>query len=229
MIVNNYAPIMEIFTSIQGEGQYVGIPVVFVRVAGCDQRCGFCDTKESWTTENAFWMDVESVFATILEKIDDKKINRVVITGGEPFKYSEFLSLLIHLLIKANIHVSIETSGYVKPTEINKIESILASSCAFVTLSPKFREPDSIYFDRADEIKLLVGAEIRYDVGFDFPLVQDFLKYDWEDRHAFLFFQPVFNNASSAATARAVERAIPYCYQYGGCLSLQTHKMGGFK
>ncbi|MHA1585232.1 MAG: radical SAM protein, partial [Promethearchaeota archaeon] len=67
----NY-PVMEIFDSIQGEGSWIGIPATFIRLSGCNLRCSWCDTKESW--ENAQEMSIEE----ILSKVNRKN---VIITG----------------------------------------------------------------------------------------------------------------------------------------------------
>lgn len=221
-----YAPVAEIFASIQGEGYYTGAPVVFVRLAGCKQHCSFCDTKDWWETDKAVWMNVESVVHTIFAKIEEKHIKHVVITGGEPFEYSMFVYDLVKSLYEDyNILSSIETSGYVS-SDHEFVRRILEFD-VHVTLSPKYLTPDSLYFDSANELKLLVGISKQDDLGFTLPDVQKILEQDPNDRRCEVYFQPI--DYYKDIYKKTTERCIEMCYQYGGKLSLQTHKMGGFK
>lgn len=101
-------PIVEIFTSIQGEGIYTGVVTTFVRFAGCNLTCEFCDTKESWDPSTAKQM-------TIPEILEQCTASRVVLTGGEPTLYH--LTPLIEALKKQSgfshklRKVAIETNG----------------------------------------------------------------------------------------------------------------------
>lgn len=123
-------PIVEIFTSIQGEGRYVGHPSIFIRVTGCNLKCCFgssvCDTyytsyysdKPRYTADDA-----------INYLIEHPKINHVVITGGEPLLYSEELEDLIWDLRGVRyVHVTIETNGTLPPLKIPYV---------FYSVSPK--------------------------------------------------------------------------------------------
>ncbi|WP_436440803.1 radical SAM protein, partial [Enterococcus faecium] len=75
--------ISEIFASVQGEGIWVGIPSVFVRVSGCNLRCVWCDTPyASWNPEGPI-LELED----ILTQIETYKIDHVVLTGGEPMLF----------------------------------------------------------------------------------------------------------------------------------------------
>ncbi|RLF30939.1 MAG: hypothetical protein DRM98_06200, partial [Thermoplasmata archaeon] len=70
--------INEIFYSIQGEGKWTGLPNIFIRTAGCNLRCTFCDTKYAY--ENGVELQVEE----IINKITQYPCKHVCITGGEP-------------------------------------------------------------------------------------------------------------------------------------------------
>lgn len=113
----NY-PIVEIFDSIQGEGVFLGKMVTFVRFAGCNLACPWCDTKESWKQEEAQIM-------TVPEILEQCKQDIVVLTGGEPCLYN--LEPLIAKLHEAKKCVAIETNGTL-PTPRN---------ADWVTCSPK--------------------------------------------------------------------------------------------
>ena len=73
--------IRETFFSLQGEGHFTGKSAFFIRFAGCDIGCTWCDTKDAWSFENSKVFTVNE----IIEKVIDKNIGYVVITGGEPF------------------------------------------------------------------------------------------------------------------------------------------------
>ena len=107
-------PICDLFVSIQGEGKYMGVPSVFIRVSGCNLRCVFkgsiCDTPYS------SFKPEESKY-TVQEVIDfvknNPKIGHVVITGGEPLLYAkdEDFRTIIRELNKLNKFITIETNG----------------------------------------------------------------------------------------------------------------------
>ena len=98
--------VSEIYKSIQGEGFLTGTQSAFVRVAGCNLRCWFCDTPfASWYPEGED-LSVEE----ILERIRQSPASHVVLTGGEPMLFAELLPLCAGLRA-AGRHVTIETAG----------------------------------------------------------------------------------------------------------------------
>lgn len=145
--------INEIFYSIQGEGHHVGYPSVFIRFAGCNLRCPFCDTDH---TEGIMMSDNDIIHAVNLYRAD-----WIVLTGGEPALQidSQFLYLLRRATGKK---ISIETNGTVE----------LPEGLDWVTVSPKSGicgEPDLPLVARhADEIKVVdIGQPL--DPYFDLP------------------------------------------------------------
>jgi 7-carboxy-7-deazaguanine synthase len=96
--------ITEIFYSLQGESNSVGLPTVFIRLTGCPLRCGYCDS------EYAFYGGERLELAEILTKVADYKPRYVCVTGGEPLAQRECL-LLLTKLCDAGYKVSLETSG----------------------------------------------------------------------------------------------------------------------
>lgn len=97
--------ITEIFASISGEGTRQGAPAVFVRFAGCNLRCAWCDTGYSFETGTT--MDMDAVFAEVARY----GIPFVVITGGEPLLQEEELVPLLKALKGAGYDIEIETNG----------------------------------------------------------------------------------------------------------------------
>lgn len=96
--------ITEIFYSLQGESNSVGLPTVFVRLTGCPLRCGYCDT--SYAFKGGEWL----ALARVLEQVAAYAPHYVTVTGGEPLAQVACLELLT-ALCDAGYRVSLETSG----------------------------------------------------------------------------------------------------------------------
>lgn len=110
-------PVVEIFTSIQGEGKYTGAPSIFVRVSGCNLRCIFkdsiCDTPyTSFTPEAKHYNSIDDL---VLEfKKEQGKyphVKHVVITGGEPLLYKKDLEEFLARVWDDSMVITIETNG----------------------------------------------------------------------------------------------------------------------
>lgn len=109
-------PLVEVFTSIQGEGLHTGTPANFVRLAGCNLSCQFCDTYK------------EAKLELTPREIEDEfnyRIHTVVITGGEPCTHD--LNELIRFLKNKGYTLHLETNGTLA----------LPSGLDFVSVSPK--------------------------------------------------------------------------------------------
>lgn len=96
--------ISEIFYSLQGESNSVGLPTVFVRLTGCPLRCGYCDT--TYAFKGGQWLDLERV----VEQVAAYAPRYVTVTGGEPLAQEACLPLL-STLCDAGYRVSLESSG----------------------------------------------------------------------------------------------------------------------
>ncbi len=99
--------VAEIFLSVQGEGIFSGVPSIFVRVAGCNLDCSFCDTPFAKKFSEAEEIPVKN----ILEEVKKFNVEHVVITGGEPTLYPEQLAFLCKELAILNKKVTIETNS----------------------------------------------------------------------------------------------------------------------
>lgn len=134
-------PLMEDFYTIQGEGVHTGRAAYFIRLAGCDVQCWWCDVKESW--DESVHPKVES--SLIVDRAKNSGAEIVVITGGEPLLHD--LGALTAGLKKRGLKVHIETSG----------SSPLSGSLDWITLSPKrFKKPLDEIFPYVDELKVVV-------------------------------------------------------------------------
>jgi len=96
--------ITELFRSLQGEADTVGIPTVFVRLTGCPLRCGYCDT--AYAFHGGEWWTIEDVLA----RVRALEVSHVCVTGGEPLAQPTAAALLT-ALCDGGWRVSLETSG----------------------------------------------------------------------------------------------------------------------
>ena len=104
--------ITEIFHSLQGEADSVGIPTVFVRFTGCPLRCQYCDT--AYAFHGGEWWEMEAVLA----RVSELGARYVCVTGGEPLAQKTCLELLA-ALCNAGLRVSLETSGAMSLEEVD--------------------------------------------------------------------------------------------------------------
>lgn len=135
------ALVNEIFFSYQGEGIYAGIPQIFVRFAGCNIRCSYCDTKYSLSANNKnASYSAEKLCAAVLKIIKKNKKNffgqipSISVTGGEPLIYSDFLSDFLKRIKEKQINVYLETNGTL-PDEFRKIYKL----CDIVSMDIKLK------------------------------------------------------------------------------------------
>lgn len=184
--------------TIQGEGHWVGLPVDFIRLAGCPVGCHFCDTGYADGNQvKGYQQSIESLLSEL------KSLN-VVISGGEPFA-SKQLPKLIDALLNDNRHVYLETSGSFWQEIDDRV---------WITLSPKEHlnpkyPVDKRFWQRANEVKIVItdGSELAF---YDRKILnsQVFLQPEWttRDRTIPLIFE--------------ILKTHPTCR-----LSLQTHKI----
>lgn len=132
---------MEDFYTIQGEGFYQGQAAYFIRLAGCDVGCTWCDVKESWDADAHPRVSV----SLMAERARTSGTRIVVVTGGEPAMYD--LQVLTTALTGGGLRTHIETSGAYP----------LTGHWDWVCLSPKkFKAPVPSVYDCADELKIIV-------------------------------------------------------------------------
>lgn len=140
-LAEGHFPIMEQFYTIQGEGVHQGSAAYFIRLAGCDVGCVWCDVKESWHRAGYPVLPAENLAAEAAKVPTDV----VVVTGGEPTMYP--LAPLTMALHDIGKRTHIETSG----------AHPLTGDWHWVCLSPKKFKPvlDGVHA-RADELKVVI-------------------------------------------------------------------------
>ncbi len=171
----------ETFYSVQGEGAWVGTPAVFIRLAGCNLNCRFCDTDYS---VKAF-VTVEHIVARVRELGGDCPM--VVLTGGEPLAQSESSELIAALRADGR-RVHIESNGSV-PVKL--------PPDVWLTVSPKERLHPAMAA-RANELKLIVDGRVP-DEWLD----------QFGERNLPTFLQPEGNKRSNIALALEAAKRDP--------------------
>ncbi len=111
--------VTEVFTSVQGEGSLTGVPSTFVRLAGCNLRCSWCDTPySSWKPEGEF-VTVDALLSDVLARPP----RHVVLTGGEPMLQAAAVPFS-RALAAAGFHITVETAGTVDAPVVMHLASI---------------------------------------------------------------------------------------------------------
>lgn len=147
--------VSEIFYSPQGEGTLVGVPSVFVRLAGCPLRCRWCDTKYTWDQTAGLDYSIEK----IVEIVQEWPCKFVVITGGEPLINPD-LPELVRKLKARKKHITIETAGIVFIPDM---------SCDLMSISPKLSN------STPDEAKLAaIHENARLDTAVLAELIDNY-------------------------------------------------------
>ncbi len=173
-------PVNEIFYSIQGEGFHSGTPAIFIRLAGCNLKCPWCDTDHSKKVR----INEQEIVTKVLElqhnHFSDSHIF-VIITGGEPTIHN--LIPLCKALHKKLSYIAVETNG------VGKHNKVLLSRVHFnwITLSPKYEHrPPLEVIQIADEIKIVYDKLIN-------PL-----PYQTKGKEGYLYIQPCSGDFKSA-------------------------------
>lgn len=151
------APIIEIFSSFQGEGVLIGQRQIFVRFAGCNLNCAYCDTKNSISKKEGTLMTPEEVVSKI-ESILTPDCHTISFTGGEPSLYPEFINEVSKL---TNLDIMLETNGTL-PANIGLIDNL-----DIVSLDIKLKEQfdgdfkEDIFLNEIKSLNLLIEKSIN--------------------------------------------------------------------
>ena len=150
------APIIEIFSSFQGEGLLIGERQIFVRFAGCNLNCNYCDTNDSKSVKSGKLMTPLEVTEEI-KKILTPDCKTISFTGGEPSLYPEFID---EVSKNFNLNIMLETNGTL-PENIDLIDKL-----DIVSLDIKLPEhfdgefDESIFLNEIESLNLLMAKSI---------------------------------------------------------------------
>ncbi|MEM3493004.1 MAG: radical SAM protein [Thermoplasmata archaeon] len=188
--------INEIFYSIQGEGINIGIPMVFVRVTGCNLRCRWCDT--AYAFEEGTEMSLDAIF----KKVEEFNTNRVCITGGEPLLYKE-LTKLISMFIDTGYFVQVQTNGSKTVQEMPCEENLCISmdiKCPSSGMHDKMDFSNIELLSPFDELKFVIADERDFNYA-----KQTIEKYQPKTN---VVFQPVYGTDIRFIADRVVEEKL---------------------
>ena len=180
-------PVMESFYTLQGEGFHQGKAAYFIRLAGCDVGCVWCDVKESWDAERHPRFSIKEIVEKVVDQVSGSRfpvtsdgqpvtsdLPIVVITGGEPLMHD--LTQLTKALHTAGFQTNIETSG----------SSPLSGEWDWVCLSPKkFKAPLPELVPHAHELKVVIFNKSDFDWAEQYaamvsPQCKLFLQPEWD-------------------------------------------------
>ncbi|MEY4893853.1 MAG: hypothetical protein RL751_663 [Bacteroidota bacterium] len=176
MIQKSTLPVMEHFYTLQGEGKHSGRAAYFIRLAGCDVGCVWCDVKESWDISPNQYLTIENIVAAVGQTPTDF----VVITGGEPTMHN--LTELTSALHAKGYEIAIETAG-VHP---------LKGQIDWYCFSPKkFKAPIAEAYTLAQELKVVIAHPSDFEWAEQHAAkvsasCELYLQTEWEKQERFL-------------------------------------------
>ena len=190
-------PVMEHFYTLQGEGYHQGKAAYFIRLAGCDVGCVWCDVKESWHTAGHPVFAIEELVAAVT----GTPARIVVVTGGEPLMHN--LDELTAALKRSGLQTHIETSG----------AHPVSGEWDWICLSPKkFKAPLPAVLSMANELKVIIFNNSDFAWGEKYALLTG--------SSCRLYLQPEWSKAQELTPA-----IVDYIKNHPQWeLSLQLHK-----
>ena len=191
--------LVEIFESLQGEGRNTGRPCVFVRFAGCNLACPWCDTD----TEKRFSLEL----GELVREIKSFRAKSVVLTGGEPAIVSAMPELVAELK-REGYWIAVETNGLESPQWLQFVD--------YVACSPKAEFPERIALKKANEVRVVAsdGRAVEFC-----RRVKEIIEADD------YYVSPCDHDGEiDFATAKSVLSKLD-----GWSLSVQLHKILGFR
>ncbi len=149
--------ITEIFYSLQGESNTVGLPTVFIRLTGCPLRCVYCDTAYAFTGGKKIAIDA------VIAEAEQYRTQYITVTGGEPLAQPACLELMTKLLDKGYV-VSLETSGALDVSEVDprvvKVMDLKTPSSGELSRN-LYKNID--HLTAKDQLKFVIGNDEDYD------------------------------------------------------------------
>lgn len=231
MTDEQYLDVVEIFCSLKGEGLFTGVPMMFVRLGGCNLHCSICDTKYNASRKMTLDQTIDEVLCKRPPGVD-----RIVITGGEPTLHKSALDALVTTLFDRHWRIHLETNGTIDLETYQLFE--------WVVVSPKSFDLGTRVVNRANELKFLCGYPSNWRELIDHVLHQaGIVEQQERDTHidariknqVFLYLMPL---APPHETRESVDIdysgfqrvAIAYCMEHPIFrYQAQLHKQLGIK
>ena len=200
--------ITEIFYSLQGESNTVGLPTVFIRLTGCPMRCTYCDTAY------AFHGGSKQEIAEILEEVSQYKTRYVTVTGGEPLAQPECLDLLQELCDRG-YKVSLETGGAMPIKNVDQRVYVVLD-----IKTPASAEETNNRYENLDHIKQSDCLKFVICDEEDYRWSKQFVANKELDKKCEIFFSPSADQLEPAVLADWIVRD-----QLPVRMQIQLHKL----
>lgn len=214
--------LIETYKSVQGESSFAGVPCIFVRLAGCNLRCSWCDSEYTFT--GGYKQSADEVIASV-EALAPVRL--VEFTGGEPLLQARELIPVMEQLLEKQYTLMIETSGERPLADVPKaVHKIVDVKCPGSGEMGRFRMENLDTLTQRDEVKFVISHREDYEFARDFTL-----EHRLAQRAGHVLFSPAFKKAPS------LERSTSNCAldprllvdwmladAVPGRLSLQIHK-----
>jgi 7-carboxy-7-deazaguanine synthase len=180
--------LIEIYKSVQGESSFAGRPCIFVRLAGCNLRCAWCDSE--YTFKGGYKLTEDEVVAEI-QKLTPVRL--VEFTGGEPMLQEREVVPLMSRLLGSGYELMIETSGERPlaniPVEVHKIVDV---KCPGSGEGGSFRMENLASLTIRDEIKFVISDRADYEFAREFVR-----EHGLEQKASSVLFSPAFTKTPS--------------------------------
>jgi len=199
--------LIELYKSLQGESSFAGLPCIFIRTAGCNLRCSWCDSEYSFAGGKRF--SQEEVLAEVArlspaqvgESVANGQVRGglVEITGGEPLLQEKEIVPLMRELLARGYRVLVETSGERPlenvPAEVHKIVDV---KCPGSGEGGTFRTENLATLTPGDEVKFVIASREDYEFARDFTR-----QHGLVEKVPNVLFSPAFRKDAAGARTSA--------------------------
>ena len=214
--------LIETYKSVQGESSFAGVPCIFVRLAGCNLRCSWCDSEYTFT--GGYRQTGDEVIAAVKALAP---VRLVEFTGGEPLLQARELIPVMERLLTQGYELMIETSGERPLAEVPQaVHKIVDVKCPGSGEAGRFRLENLEALTSRDEVKLVISHREDYEFARDFTR-----EHELDRRAGHVLFSPAFKKApslerSTANCALDPRLLVDWMLEDGvpARLSLQIHK-----
>jgi 7-carboxy-7-deazaguanine synthase len=181
--------LIELYKSVQGESSFTGLPCIFVRFAGCNLRCAWCDSEYTFTGGKPF---TQAEVIAQIEALAPCKL--VEFTGGEPMLHAKELLPLMEVLLAQGYTLMIETSGErpldLVPKAVHKIVDVKCPGAGAAANS--FRLENLAALTANDEVKFVLTDRRDYEFAKAF-----LAQHDLRPKVGGILFSPAFSKMPS--------------------------------
>jgi 7-carboxy-7-deazaguanine synthase len=180
--------LIETYKSVQGESSFAGLPCIFVRLAGCNLRCTWCDSE--YTFKGGYQQSLEEVEQAIADLAPGRLVE---FTGGEPMLQAKELLPLMDRLLANGYELMIETSGERPLADVPEaVHKIMDVKCPGSGESERFYLPNLESLTQRDEVKFVITDRRDYEFARDFTA-----EHQLANKVKDVLFSPAFTNRPS--------------------------------